>query len=135
MPTAGLPSPLMRSAVALQLAFGVAVIAALGVTVADTSIDVRLLALAVVTPIIVLTFLCIGLAWRGSAWGFAGAGVLGVVGVGLRLAVSTQPTLEVGGGLPIEVTAVYIVLGGLVALTSFASALQLRGWGARHAGG
>jgi thiol-disulfide isomerase/thioredoxin len=40
---------------------------------------------------------------------------------------STQPSLEVGGGLPIGVTELYIVLGALLALKSYESMLELRG--------
>jgi hypothetical protein len=117
---------LMRFALAMQVAFLVAVVAALGVTLASTPTDVRFLALAVVVPIIVLTVLCISMGLRRRVWGFVGAGVLGAVGVGLRLAISTQPGLEVGGGLPLWVTVLYVILGSMVSITSLTSALQLR---------
>jgi hypothetical protein len=117
---------LVRFALALQLAFLVAIVSALGVTVSSTPNDVRLLALAVVTPILVLTLLCIWLSWRRNIWGFAGAGALGAVGVGLRLLISTEPGLEIGGGLPVAVTGLYVVLGSLVLFTSLASAFQMR---------
>ena len=119
-------SILMRSALAMQVAFLVAVVAALGVTLASAPDDVRFLALALVVPIVVLTGLCIFMGLRRRVWGFVGAGVLGAVGVGLRLAVSTQPGLEVGGGLPLWVTVLYAILGSLVSITSLTSALQLR---------
>jgi len=51
---------------------------------------------------------------------------LGVVGVALRIVVSTQPNLEVGGELPLCVTVLYIVLGALVALVDFRFVLELR---------
>jgi hypothetical protein len=38
--------------------------------------------------------------------------------------VSTQPQLEVGGGLPVGVTVVFIVLGALVALVNFEAYLD-----------
>ena len=44
----------------------------------------------------------------------------------LRVAVSTQPNLEVGGGLPIGITALYIVLGALVSLKNYEATLELR---------
>ena len=40
------------------------------------------------------------------------------------MVVSTQPQLEGGGGLPIGVTVVYIVLGALVALVNFEAYLD-----------
>ena len=40
--------------------------------------------------------------------------------------ISTQPGLEVGGGLPLWVTVLYVVLGAFVSLTVFASVLQMR---------
>ena len=44
----------------------------------------------------------------------------------LRVAVSTQPGLEVGGGLPEGVTALYIVPGSLVSLKNYEAMLELR---------
>ncbi len=123
------PEPLslrMRAAVTLLYLFLAAVLAALAVTLAETSAVVRLLASVVVAPIIVLTAVCIYFCWRRNIWGFAGAAVLGVVGLGLRLAISTQPSLEVGGGLPIWASALYITLGALVAIWSVGSVLELR---------
>ncbi len=120
------PHGLIRAALGLQLAFLVAVLAALGVTLASTPNDVRFLAVALVTPIVVLTSLCLWFSAHGNVWGFTGAGLLGAVGIGLRLAIDTQPSLEVGGGLPLWVTTVYVILGSLVLLTCFASVLQMK---------
>lgn len=61
-------STLMRAALALPLAFLVAILAALAVTLVSTPYDVRYLALALVTPIVVLTLLCISLSWRRIVW-------------------------------------------------------------------
>jgi len=119
-------SLVMRSALALQLAFLLAVVAALGVTLTGTPVDVGFVAVVLVTPIIVLTVVCLVLGWHRRFGGFAGAAALGAVGVGLRLAISTQPGLEVGGGLPVGVTVLYVVLGSMVSVTSFLSAVQLR---------
>jgi hypothetical protein len=57
---------------------------------------------------------------------FAGATILGAIGVLLRVIISTQPNIEVGGGLPVGVTALYIVLGALVSLKSYESWLELK---------
>ena len=47
-------------------------------------------------------------------------------GVVLRVIVSTQPSLEVGGGLPVGVTVLYIVIGSLVSLKSYESVLGIK---------
>jgi hypothetical protein len=125
-PPVGSTNFLVRCALALQLAFLVAVVAALAVTTAETAVGVRSLAVVLVTPIVGLALICLFLSWRRSPWGFGGAAALGAVGIGVRLVVSTQPRLEVGGGLPTWVTALYVVLGASVALTSLATAFQLR---------
>ena len=52
--------------------------------------------------------------------------MLGVVGLGLRLAISTQPSLEVGAGLPTWASALYIALGTWVAIWGVRSTLELR---------
>jgi hypothetical protein len=119
---------LVRLALALQLAFLLAVLVALGVTLASTGTEVRLIALAAVLPIVGLTVFCLRASWIERWWGFVGAGALGIVGVGLRLAVNTDPGLEVGGGLPVEVTVLYVVMGSLVTLSSLASAIQMHRW-------
>jgi hypothetical protein len=51
---------------------------------------------------------------------------LGALGVILRVAVSTQPNLEVGGGLPIGITSLFIVLCALVSLKNYEATLELR---------
>jgi hypothetical protein len=116
----------MRTAVTLQCLFLMAVASALAVTIAETSSAVGLLASILVVPIIVLAAVCICLCLQRNIWGFAGAAVLGGTGVGLRLAVSTQPGLEVGGGLPIWLSALYVLLGALVAIWSVGSMLEMR---------
>jgi hypothetical protein len=125
-PTMPPVSGIVWFALLLQLGFLGAVLLALGVTVVETPAGVRSLALLVVTPIVVLAVICFRLSWRRSEWGFAGAGVLGAIGVGLRLVISTQPSLEVGGGLPFGITIAYVVLGTLVSLTGLWSVLELR---------
>ncbi len=44
----------------------------------------------------------------------------------LRVVISTQPNLEVGGGLPVGITVLYIVLGALVALKNYEAVLELK---------
>lgn len=105
---------IMKAAVVLLYIFLFSVVAALGVTVLNVSAGVRVLALSAVTPLIVLTVMFIYFCGKQRGWSFAGASVLGVVGVGFRVVVSTQPSLEVGGGLPVVVTVFYIVLGTLM---------------------
>lgn len=117
----------MRAAVDLLVLFFVAIVVAFAITFATGTAEMRVLSAAVILPILVLNATFIYYCRRRKAWSFAGACVLGLVGVALRVAVSTQPSLEVGGGLPSGVTALYIVLGALVALTSYESYLELRG--------
>jgi hypothetical protein len=106
--------------------FFVAIVVALLITVLSVSLSVKLLAIGTVSPFIVLTLTFIFYCKRGRVWSFAGASVLGVAGVMVRVIVSAQPSLEVGGGLPIGVTALYIVLGSLVAFVNYESVLELR---------
>jgi hypothetical protein len=123
------PAPLsvnMRTATGLLEVFIVAIILAFIVTVVSGSTQVRLLAVAVVTPQIALSFVFVYYCRKRKAWGYAGACILGALGVALRVVVSTQPSLEVGGGLPVGVTVLYIVLGALVALKNYEAVLELR---------
>jgi len=115
-----------RTATAVLAVFLVAVVAALVVTLSSVAPSVRILAAVVVTPIIALTLLLIYFELRGRSWSYAGAAALGALGVGLRLIVSTQPQLEVGGGLPLSVTVVYVTLGILVVVTSVEAYLSVR---------
>jgi len=107
----------------LLVAFLLAVLAALIVTIWSVPPTVRLLAGAVVVPIVAVTVLLLYFERRGRRWSFAGAAVLGVLGVTLRLIVNSRPSLEVGGGLPIEVTVAYVALGLAVAGTSLWASL------------
>ena len=116
----------MRAAVGLTGVFLIAVAVALAITVSSVSTPVRVLALASVTPVIILGLVIIVYCRKRSRWGFAGASILGAVGVCLRVVVSTQPSLEVGGGLPTGVTVLYIVLGALVSLKNYEAFLELR---------
>jgi len=116
----------MKTAVALLELFVFAIILALVVTMASVSAEVQALAVASVTPIIILSIVFIHYCRKRKTWSYAGASILGAVGIILRVAISTEPSLEVGGGLPVGVTALYIVLGALVSLKNYESVLELR---------
>ena len=117
----------MKAAVGLLEVFVVAIILALLVTISNVSPGVQLLATIVVSPIIILSIIFIYYCRKGKIWSYAGASILGAIGVVLRIAISINPSLEVGGGLPLGVTVLYIVLGSLVSLKSYESVLDLRG--------
>jgi hypothetical protein len=110
-----LPARVARVALSLFL---VAIVVALLVTLVSVSPPVRLLAGAVVLPILGLGLLFLYLERRGHPWSFVGAAALGALGVVVRLIVNSRPNLEVGGGLPLSVTVVYASLGLLVAASS-----------------
>ena len=116
----------MKSAIGLLEVFLVAIVVALVITVYSVPIGVKLLALGAVTPFIVLTIAFIYYCRRRKIWSFAGASILGAAGVMLRVIISTKPSLEVGGGLPVGVTVLYIVLGTLVSLKNYESFLELK---------
>jgi hypothetical protein len=75
---------------------------------------------------IIISLVLIRYSREGRAWSFAGASVVGAFGVALRLVVSTQPGLEVGGGLPAWVSVLYVLIGVLVSVFNLASVLELR---------
>jgi len=111
---------------AVLAVFLVAVIAALAVTLASAAPGVGALAASVVTPIIVLSLLFLFFESRRRPWSFVAAAALGLLGVTLRLTVNAQPQLEVGGGLPLWVTVVYVTLGTLLVVSSLWAFLLLR---------
>ena len=117
----------MKAATALFGVFIVAIVLAFTVTVSTGTLEMQGIAVGLVIPIIILSLVFIRFSIKGKAWSFAGASVLGVFGVAIRLVVSTQPNLEVGGGLPAWVSALYIILGVSVALLNLACVLELRG--------
>jgi len=104
--------------------FVLAVLTALSVTVWSVQPAVKLLAGLVVIPIVAAAFLLLYFERQGSRWSYAGATLLGAIGVTLRLIVITQPSLEVGGGLPIEVTIAYVALGLAVIGTNLWASLS-----------
>ena len=116
----------MKAAIALLYVFTAAIIAAFITTIISVPANVQILAVGFITPLVVLSFVFIFYCRKGKAWSFAGATILGAIGVLLRVIISTQPNLEVGGGLPIGITAFYIVLGALVSLKSYESWLELK---------
>jgi len=115
-----------KAAIALLYVFTAAIIAAFITTIISVPANVQILAVGFITPLVVLSVVFIFYCRKGKAWSFAGATILGAIGVLLRVIISTQPNLEVGGGLPVGVTALYIVLGALVSLKSYESWLELK---------
>jgi hypothetical protein len=116
----------MRTAIALLEVFVVAIVLAFAVTFTTGTAEMRYLSVGLIAPIIALSLTFICYCRRRKAWSFAGGAILGAVGVALRVVVSTQPSLEVGGGLPLGVTVLYIVLGVLVSLMCYESVLELK---------
>ena len=116
----------MKTAIGLLYIFIIAIISALIITVANVSAGAQLIAIGSVIPIIALNAVFIYFCRRRRIWSFAGASVLGVIGVILRVIISTQPNLEVGGDLPVGVTTLYIVLGSLVALKNYECVIELK---------
>lgn len=103
-----------------------AVVLALLVTVYSVPDNVKVLALTIVAPFVALGLLLIRYCRRGSAWAFAGCAILAAAGVGLRLVINAHPNLEVGGGLPLWVTVVYVALGLSVSLSSGWAAFAIK---------
>ena len=106
--------------------FLIAILVALFITVASAPPAVKLLALAAVLPIVALALVLLTFEHRLRPWSFAAAAALGACGVTLRLVINSQPSLEVGGGLPFGVTAAYVALGSAVVATSLWSFAHLR---------
>jgi len=117
----------MRTSIVLLEVFLVAIILALIVTVMNSVFEVQLLAITLISPLIILNVVFIYYCRKWKVWSYAGASILGAIGVIIRVIISTQPNLEVDGGLPIGITVLYIVLGSLVALKNYEAMLELRG--------
>jgi ABC-type cobalamin transport system permease subunit len=115
-----------RVAMVLLGLFFVAVVAALAVTLSSGSARIGLLAASAVTPIVIVTLIILYFESQRRPWSFVGAAALGALGITLRLLVNTQPNLEVGGGLPLWVTATYVALGTLVIAASLWALLAQR---------
>ncbi len=116
----------MRTSIVLLEVFLVAIILALIVTVINSVFEVQILAITLISPIIILNIVFIYFCKKRKVWSYAGASILGAIGVVLRVVISTQPNLEVGAGLPIGITVLYIVLGALVALKNYEAMLELK---------
>ena len=116
----------MRTSIVLLEIFLFAIIAALIVTVVSSVFEVQILAITLISPLIILNIIFIYYCRKGKFWSYAGASILGAVGVILRVIISTQPNLEVGGGLPLGITVLYIVLGALVSLKNYEAMLELK---------
>ena len=118
----------MRTSIVLLEVFLVAIILALIVTVINSVFKVQILAITLISPLIILNIVFIYYCRKRKVWSYAGASILGAIGVILRVIVSTQPNLEVGGGLPVGITVLYIVLGALVSLKNYEAMLELRAY-------
>jgi hypothetical protein len=116
----------MRTSIILLEVFLVAIVLALIVTVMNSVFKVQLLAITLVSPLIILNIVFIYYCRKRKVWSYAGASILGAVGVILRVIISTQPNLEVGGGLPVGITVLYIVLGALVSLKNYEAMIELK---------
>ena len=116
----------MRTSIVLLEVFLVAIILALIVTVLNSVFEVQLLAITLISPIIILNIVFIYFCRKRKVWSYAGASILGAIGVIIRVIISTQPNLEVDGGLPIGITVLYIVLGALVAMKNYEAMLELK---------
>ena len=116
----------VRAATILLLLFLIAVLSALAITLDSVAAPVGIVAILVVGPIVILTIFLLYFERRQQPWSFAGAAGLGFLGVTLRVIVNARPQLEVGGGLPLWVTAAYVALGTLVAATSLWAFISLR---------
>ncbi len=116
----------MRTSIVLLEVFLVAIILALIVTVMNSVFEVQILAITLVSPLIILNIVFIYFCRKQKVWSYAGASILGAIGVILRVIISTQPNLEVGGGLPVGITVLYIVLGALVSLKNYEAMLELK---------
>jgi FtsH-binding integral membrane protein len=114
----------MRTAITLLEVLLVAIIIALIVTILNTA-QVQLLAISVVTPQIILIIIFIYYCRKKKVWSYGGATILAILGITLRVIVSIQPNLEVGGGLPVAISTLYIVLGALVALKNYEAMIEL----------
>jgi hypothetical protein len=107
-----------RIAIVLLVLFLFAILLALTITLLSVSLSVRLLALSATGPIVALAVVFLYFAIKRRPWSHLGAAALGAFGVALRIVISTQPQLEVGGGLPRSVDLSYLALGTLVLLTN-----------------
>jgi hypothetical protein len=116
----------MKTAIGLLEIFVIAIILAFLATVTAGTMLMQILSIGFIAPITIIALVFIYYCRKKKIWSYAGASLLGAIGVMLRVIVSTQPNLEVGGGLPVGVTVLYIVLGALVSLKCYESMLELK---------
>ena len=116
----------MKTAAALLVVFTIAIILAFAVTIITGTPEIRLITLTFVTPLTILNLVFIYYCKRRRLWSYVGAAIIAAIGIILRVAISTMPSLEVGGGLPSGVTALYIVIAALVVLKCYESIIELR---------
>ncbi len=100
------------------LLFLIAVVLALGVTLGSVPPSAQLVAGSVVMPVVAITLVLLVFEHRARPWAFLAASALGLLGVAIRLLVSTEPALEVGGGLPLAIEVAYVAHGLAVTGTS-----------------
>lgn len=117
-PSGWQPASIQTAAAVCLVLFLCAIVVALILTVELTPPSTKLLASSVVVPVVGLTVVVLYLERKGKRWSYLGAVGLGVFGIALRLIISSQPQLEVGGGLPLGVTIVYLLLGLSVIVSS-----------------
>jgi hypothetical protein len=115
-----------KIASALLVLFLLATLLALTITLLSVSVSVRLLAWSATGPIVALTIVFLYFGIMRRPWSHLGAAALGAFGVTLRLVVSTQPQLEVGGGLPTSVDLSYLALGASVLVSNLWAFTGLR---------
>jgi len=116
----------MKTAVALLVVFTIAIMLAFMVTFLTGTAEMRLLSLALVAPLTILNLVFIYYCRKRRLLSYMGAVIIATIGIILRVAVGTMPSLEVGGGLPSGVTALYIVIAALVVLKCYESIIELK---------
>lgn len=116
----------MKTVAALLVVLTIAIILAFAVTIITGTAEIRLIALTFVTPLTILNLVFIYYCKRRRIWSYVGAAIIAATGIILRVAISTMPSLEVGGGLPSGITALYIVIAALVVLKCYESIIELR---------
>jgi len=79
----------MRTAIGLQKIFVITIILAFIATLTTGTAEMRLISVALITPFIILSLAFIYYCRKRKVWGYAGASILGAVGVVLRVIVST----------------------------------------------
>lgn len=116
----------MKTVVALLVVFTIAIILAFAVTIINGTTQIRLIALTFVTPLTMLNLVFIYYCRRRLLWSYVGAATVATIGIILRVAISTMPSLEVSGGLSSSVTDLYIVIAALVVLKCYESIIELK---------